>query len=163
MNCLETSVSTQAQGKWFTFKPREIKLFHQPEIARFMGQMRGNEGLVEIPDTIMELEKDDKSRVEYIENKRKEGVVARVKQLEWQKNNLVSSLRFDIEAKGMKMDPLILASKGDLLALKELNNISGEITKQELSTAEQVRKELGLEAYNPTDSKSIPITVTAKK
>lgn len=157
MNCLDTPVSTQAQGKWFSFKPREIKMFYQPEIARFMGQMRGEEGLVEIPDNIMEKEKDDITRIEYIEGKRREGITARVQKLEWQKQNLLSSLRFDIEAKGMKVDPLILASKGDLAALRELNAIKGEVSRQQLNTAEQVRKELGLDEYSTTDAKVIPV------
>lgn len=145
MNCLDKQVSTQAQGKWFTFKPREIKMFYVPELARFMGQMRGEEGLVEIPDHIMELEKDNPERIQYLEDKRREGVNARVKRLEWQKHNLMSSLKLDLEVKGLKVDPLILASKGDVEAIKELNTLRGEISKQELSNAELIRKELGLD------------------
>lgn len=157
MNALDTQVSTQAQGKWFTFKPREIKMFYQPEIARFLGQMRGEEGLVEIEDSMMEKKLSDNPAdredfQNYIENKRVEGINARVKKLEWQKANLLSSLRYDIEAKGMKMDPLILASKGDLAALKELNKLQGEVHEKQLSIAEQVRKELGLEEYGDTSS-----------
>lgn len=161
MNCLDTAVSTQAQGKWFSFKPREIKMFYQPEIARFMGQMRGEEGLVEIPDNIAELRlsEDPAQRseyTEYIEHKRREGVQARIKKLEWQRHNLLTSLKFDIEAKGMKMDPLILATKGDLSSLRELNVLNGEVIRAQESVAEQVRKELGLEpsvAVNSTESR----------
>lgn len=152
MNCLDTQVSTQAQGKWFTFKPREIKMFYQPEIARFMGQMRGEDGLVEIPDSIMELEKDAPQRLSAIEQKRIEGVNARVRKLEWQKQNLLGSLRLDVEMKGMKTDSLVFASKGDLNSLKELNALQGEIRKQELSTADEVRKELGLNPHGDTSS-----------
>lgn len=157
MNCLDTVVSTQAHGKWFTFKPKEIKFFHTPEIARFMGQMRGEEGLVEIPDMIAELKlsEDPKQQTEYkeyIEGKRKEGINARIKKLEWQRHNLLTSLKFDIEAKGLKMDPLILATKGDLSAIKELNQLTGEVTRVGESVAEQVRKELGLEPSGNVNS-----------
>jgi len=145
MNCLDKQVSTQAHGKWFTFKPREIKMFYIPELARFMGQLRGEEGLVEIPDSIMELEKDNPERIQYLEDKRREGVNKRVQKLEWQKHNLMSSLRLDLEVKGLKVDPLILASKGDVEAIRELNTLRGEISKQALSNAELIRKELGLD------------------
>jgi len=154
MNCLDTPVSTQAQGKWFSFKPREIKLFYQPEVARFMGQMRGDEGLVEIPDQIMELEKDDASRIQFLEERRKEGITKRVSKLEWQKYNLLASLKLDLEVKGMKVDPVVIASKGDLAALKELNALHGEIKKQEINMAEAIRKELGLDVNHTGSTES---------
>lgn len=155
MNCLDNHVSTQAQGKWFTFKPRELKMFYQPEIARFLGQMRGEEGLVEVPDVVAEKDPKDPERIQFLEDKRREGVNARLRKLEWQRHNLLTSLKFDIESKGMKMDPLILATKGDLAALKELNQLNGEVIRAQESTAEQVRKELGIEPHGSSSSSDV--------
>lgn len=154
MNALDNQVSTQAQGKWFTFKPREIKMFYQPEIARFMGQMRGEEGLVEIEDSMMEKKLSDNPAdredfQNYIEQKRREGVAARIKKLEWIKHNLLTSLKFDIEAKGMKMDPLTIATKADRDHLRELKKLAGQEALEQENIAEDIRKELGLEAYAP--------------
>lgn len=145
MNCLPTQVSVQVTGKWFTFKPKEIKVFHSPDIARFIGQAKGEEGLVEIGDDVMELEKTDPARLSYIADKQREGVNKRIAKLEWQKHNLLASLRLDLETKGLKVDPLVIASKGDVAAIKELNALTQGAAQNEASNADILRKELGLD------------------
>lgn len=150
MNCLPSQVSVQAFGKWFTLKPNEIKMFHQEELARFIGQAKGDEGLVEVEDRIMEMDPSDVERQAYLEQKRREGIQKRINRLEWQKNNLLGSLKLDLEIKGIKADPLVLASKGDVAAIKELRVLTeGEVGREE-SNAEILRKELGLDGN--TDS-----------
>ena len=151
MNCLDKQVSVQSGSKWFTFKPNEIKMFHNPEIARFISQAKGEEGLVEISDSIMELEPTDASRVEYMSERRREGINKRIKKLDWQKHNLLAALRLDLEIKGLKVDPLILASKGDVEAIKELNKLTGDVQRAELSNADIIRKELGIDGISSTN------------
>ncbi|GAC1501957.1 MAG: hypothetical protein NVS1B10_06470 [Candidatus Saccharimonadales bacterium] len=144
MNALNTQVSVQATGKWFTFKPNEIKTFHNANIASFISQNKGEEGLVEIADPIMELDPNNPERLEYIRARREEGIQKRVQKLEFIKQNLLGSLRYDVELKGIKTDPLTFATKGELAAIKELNVLTNEQAKNITNVADEVRKALGI-------------------
>lgn len=165
MNALDKDVSTQVHGKWFSFKPRQIKLFANKDIAEFMAMNRGEEGLVDIPEEIMELPAADPERVKVVEEKRFEGVQKRVRKLDMIKENLLTSLRYDVELKGIKADPLTFASKGELLAIRELKTLSGEVDRHQANVADEIRKELGLDVAtsssanigaNPTGHTSTP-------
>ncbi len=145
-NALQNQVSTQAHGKWFTWKPLEIKIFHNAKLSEFLYQNRSEEGLVEIQDYIMELDKTSPEYKEAIEEKRKAGVEGRIRGLDKIKNNLVNSLAMDYSVANMKGDHLALASKGELSAIKELNALRGEIEANQIRIADEVRKELGLES-----------------
>ena len=63
MNTLEDRVRTQAHGKWFTWNPGEIKILHNANLAVFLAQHRGEEGLAEVPDAIMDPSNCDHSMV----------------------------------------------------------------------------------------------------
>lgn len=140
MNALATPINTQAHGKWFQWKPGQIKEIQNQDLAHFFTQNRGEEGLVGINDNIMELAPEDPTRVEFIEERRKEGVQKRINKLDSVINNLEQSLRYDLEAKNMKADPLTFASKGELAAYKERATLSEFERKQAMNVGDEIRK-----------------------
>lgn len=157
MNALETPINTQAHGKWFQWKPRQIKEIQNPDLALFFTEKRGEEGLVGISDNIMELPAEDPSRMEFIEERRKEGVQKRINKLDSIINNLEQSLRYDLEAKNMKADPLTFASKGELSAYKERATLSEFERKQAMNVGDEIRKlkaQIAGEAINGSGSSS---------
>ncbi len=145
-NALNNSVSTQAHGKWFSWKPLEIKMLHNEKLSEFIYQNRSEEGLVEVQDYIMELDKASTEYKELIEEKRKVGIENRIKGLDRVKNNLLNSLAMDYALANIKGDPLAIASKGELAAIKELNALRGEVAENQMRIADEVRKELGIDA-----------------
>lgn len=153
MNALETPINTQAHGKWFQWKPGQIKEIQNNDLAMFFTQNRGEEGLVGISDTIMELDKESSEYKEYVEERRKEGVQKRINKLDSIIRNLTESLRFDLQSKGMKIDPIVFASKGELAALKERATLQQYEQSKQLNVAEEVRKQL--EIINGGSSSSI--------
>jgi hypothetical protein len=150
MNALQNTVSTQAHGKWFTWKPLEIKTFHNEKLSEFIYQNRAEEGLVDIPEQVMELDKASPEYKEIIEERRRQGVEGRIRGLDRIKNNLVNSLAMDYSTAGLKGDHLAIASKGELAAIKELNSLRGEVEANQLRVADEVRKELGLDVSGST-------------
>ncbi len=150
MNALQTSVSTQAHGRWFSWKPLEIKIFHNEKLSEFIYQNRSEDGLVEIQDYVMELDKSSPKYKEIIEDRRRAGVENRIRGLDRVKNNLLNSLAMDYSVANIKGDHLSIASKGELAAIKELNTLRGEVADNQLRIADEVRKELGLDASGST-------------
>lgn len=143
MNALETPVHTQAHGKWFQWKPSQIKEIQNNELAMFFTQHRGEEGLVGISDHIMELDKSSVEYISYIEDRRKEGVQQRINKLDSIIRNLTESLKFDLETKGMSnVNPLSFASKGELAALKERASLQQYEQSRQMNTVEEVKKQL---------------------
>lgn len=145
MNALPTQVQTQAHGKWFTFKPLEIKYLHNPNLAEFISQRRIEDGLVEIPEAIYELEKTNPERATFIEDRRREGVQRRIQGLSVVVRNLTNSLAMDYSKVGLRGSHLDDASRGELAAAKELNSLKGEVRAEAPRVADEIRKELGLD------------------
>lgn len=144
MNALATPINTQAHGKWFAWKPGQIKEIQNNDLAMFLTQNRGEEGLVGIDDHMMELDKSDPENLakfnEYIEDRRKEGVQKRINKLDSIIRNLEQSLRFDLESKNIKSDPLSFASKGELQAYKERASLMEFERKNVLNVGDEIRK-----------------------
>lgn len=140
MNCLNEQVSTQAHGKWFTFKPGEIKLLHNPNLAFFFATNRGEEGLVEIGDSIMELDKNGAEYKVSIAHKRKEGIAKYVNKQNSIIRNLEMSLRRDYETSGAKGNYLFEASKGELAAYKNLAKYKEFENAEALNVADEIMK-----------------------
>lgn len=156
MNCLEESVKTQAHGKWFTFSPKEIKLFHNKNLADFISQKRGEEGLVEVPESLMEL---DKKSVEYEQELykiRKSGVEKYVRKQNDIVRNLEISLRGDYERSGRKGNFLFEASAGELQAYKNLKKYKEFESKEHLNIADEIQK-IREDLYGSIESRPSPI------
>jgi hypothetical protein len=155
LNALNKETTVQVQGRWFTFKPNQIKRFGNKTIADFICMNRGYEGLVEISKETMTLDKNGPEYKAYVAHRREEGVQKRINHLEFLRNNLLTSVRFDVEAKGMKTDPLTFASKGEVAAIKELKVLGEEVRKVAENNADQIRKILAEEGIVVPDA-SVP-------
>jgi len=120
MNALDEDQTTIVHGKHFTFKGKQIKPFQNDNIADVILRERKEYGFVEIP----KMENEDEGAIEdydrspagqaLIEEKRKEGIEAYCARLRRTIYNLKVSLKKDMSLKNMNMDPLELASDGDI-------------------------------------------------
>lgn len=144
MNALDTPVNTQAHGKWFQWKPLQIKDIQNEDLAMFFIQNRADDGLVSIPDHVANEDKNSIVYLEAIEECRKQGIANRINKLNFIIANLEQSLRYDLEAKNIKADPLTLASKGELAAYKELANLKEYEHKAAINVAEEIRRMKGI-------------------
>lgn len=143
MNALETPLRTQAHGQWFVFKPGQIKEIQNRDLALFMAQSRGEDGLVMVDTQIIENNEPTSAEYkEHIEEKRREGIASRIKKLDWVIRNLRESLRYDLQTKGIKTDSLAFASKGELAAIKERMALQEYEKLEHLNVAEEARKML---------------------
>lgn len=140
MNCLNEQVITCARGKYFTWKPQEIKVIHNENLATFFVQNRGEEGLVDIPEHIMELDKKSPEYAAGIAEKRTEGIEKFLRKQNWIVRNLEMSLRRDYETSGQKGNFLFEASKGELEAYKNLAKYKEFEANKQLNVADEIQK-----------------------
>lgn len=120
MNCGIETQKFQVFGNYFELKPGALKLV-QENVAKFVDIERKELGIVTLPESLED--PDFKASPEgkaLLESKRKEGVDARCKKLEWIVYNLQVSLRQDLERANIKADPRGFASDGELAAMEEL-------------------------------------------
>lgn len=161
MNTLTDSVSTQVHGSWFTWKPQEIKSIHNPKLAEFISQKRGEDGLVEIPEYVMELDKNGSEFKVAIAERRKEGVTKRVMKLNSIVRNLEMSLRRDYETSGQKGNFLFEASQGELAAYKELKKYKEFEQTEKLNIADEIQK-VREELYGEKTTRPSPLEAAKK-
>lgn len=140
MNSLNEPVSTQAHGKWFSWKPQEIKYIQNENLARFLAEKRGEEGLVEVPADIMELDKKSQEYNNAVYEKRKEGITKYVQKQNAIIRNLEMSLRRDYETSGQKGNYNFEASKGELQAYKNLAKYKEFEAQEQLNIADEIEK-----------------------
>ena len=140
MNALEDTVTTMAHGKYFTWNPGEIKQIHKLNLAEFFATHRGEEGLVEVRDDVMELDKNSEEFKAAIYECRKQGISKFVGKQNFIIRNLEMSLRRDYETSGQKGNFLFEASKGELEAYKKLKKYKEFEAKEQLNTADEIAK-----------------------
>ncbi len=140
MNALEDKVTTMAHGKYFTFNPSEIKQIHNLNLANFFSQYRGEDGLVEVRDEVMELDKNSPEFKAAIYECRKQGIAKFVQKQNYIIRNLEMSLRRDYETSGQKGNFLFEASKGELAAYKNLKKYKEFEATEQLNTADEIAK-----------------------
>lgn len=153
MNALDEQVQTQAHGKWFSWKPQEIKIFHNANLSRFLSQSRGDEGLVEVPDEVMELDKNSEAYKTKLYEIRKSGIEKYVRKQNSIVRNLEISLRGDYERSGQKGNFLFEASKGELEAYKKLKKYKEFEAQEQLNVADEIQK-IREELYGSGSGKS---------
>ncbi len=140
MNALNEDVKVQAHGNWFTFKPQEIKNLHNVKLAEFLRQYRAEDGLVEVSDSFMEMDKNSEEYKAAHFELRKQGIARYVAKQNTIIRNLEMSLRRDYETSGQKGNFLFEASKGELQAYKNLKKYKEFETEQKLNTADEIQK-----------------------
>lgn len=140
MNALNEDVTTQAHGKYFSWKPQEIKHIHQKNLAEFITQHRGEEGLIDVPEPVMELDKNSTEYKVQLYQIRKAGIEKFLRKQNWIVRNLEMSLRRDYETSGNKGNYLFEASAGELAAYKKLKQYKDFEAKEQLNTADEIAK-----------------------
>lgn len=138
MNALPHQVTVQVGGNYFEFKPEQIKLIHNDNIAHLMCTDKAYLGLVGVPDVVVEAPTSEESKQIKAEAKKK-GVAARISHLEKIKHNLLVSLQRDLEMSNIKASPLSYASEGEKAAIAELASYA------EASNAEKEKEVAELE------------------
>lgn len=156
MNSLDETVTTQAHGKWFSWKPQEVKIFHNEAIARFIAQSRRELGLVEVPEHVMELDKTSQEYKKEIYEIRKAGISSYVAKQNSIVRNLEISLRRDYETSGQKGNFLFEASKGELQAYKNLKKYREFEAQEHLNIADEIQK-VREELYSEKQNRPSPI------
>lgn len=139
-NAGNKDVSTRVFGNYHTIKAGQIKNF-QEDIERFMTVDRGYLGLVSVPEEFNDPEyrNSEQGRAELLE-KRKEGVAKRIAHLQSVIHNETVSLKQDLEIANIKIDPLMLASKGVEDAMIELRDYQYNKNDEEKLKVERLRK-----------------------
>lgn len=113
------TVNIQVCGNWFEFKPEQVKLIYNRNIAHIMTTDKRDEGLVSVSETCY-AEPTSEAAVKEKLIAKAQGISNRVRFLEKVKNNLFVSLQRDINKSGMQYDALLEATPGEKKALKEL-------------------------------------------
>lgn len=123
LNCTNQEIKVQAYGNWFTFKPKQYKQMSK-DIASFLTINRGYLGLMGLPSFISEevdqagSEEYESKKKEAIEIATKEGVQKRIAHLQGVIRNLEVSLKKDFISAQIQVDPLTIASDGELAAYR---------------------------------------------
>ncbi len=149
MNSLDEEVKTRAHGNVFTWKPKEIKLLHNVKLAEFLAMNRGEEGLVQIQDSVMELDKNSQEYKHAINEARTDGIKKYVAKQNYVIRNLEMSLRRDYETSGQKGNFLFEASKGELAAYKNLKKYKDIEAQEQMNVADEIQK-VRAELYGET-------------
>lgn len=143
MNCLDESQTIRVGGNDFYFKPREIKYFYQEKLAYIIANERKEYGFIGLPEELADKEaREAPAAKALIEDLRKKGVEAFCTKLRNQIYNLQVSLKKDLDMSNLKMDPRVLASKGDLQAMELLLKYQ---SKHEDADQERINKIKDLE------------------
>lgn len=140
MNATPEVIKVQAFGNWFEFKPEAIKVISNDALAHFLVTDKKYMGLVSFPEDVFEKGMDSKEFKETKEQKKKEGIDARVKHLQRVIQNLEVSLKRDLEQANIKADPMKMASPGEVAAYKELAKYAQMEQDAEESKAKEISK-----------------------
>lgn len=151
MNSLDEDQTVIVYGKHFYFKGKQIKPFHNDDIASFILKERRELGFVEIPKVgnVDEGDIEDYDRspagLAVIEEKRKEGINEYCARLRRVVYNTQVSLKKDLAMKSINMDPLHLASDADVKHMEQL--VKYQTKKQDnaqtrVEKAKKLEKEL---------------------
>lgn len=124
----------KAAGNHFEFKPKEVKFFYNTDIAAFIADERKHQGLVALPDEFLEhgYEKTPEGELRLAEFEQA-GLDAYLGHLRTVIANNQVSLRQDLEKANLKIDPALLASKGELEAMRTV----AKYQRQEEDRAQQ--------------------------
>ena len=129
LNCLDKENTVQIGGNHFTFKPRQLKYFHDKNLAGAIDRLKREDGFISVPDSLEHLalmKEDQAAKVitdedkAIIDERRKEGINTYCKRLRELVYNATVSVQKDIDRAGYKYDARIEANRSDLTRLEEL-------------------------------------------
>lgn len=124
-NPLNKANQVKALGNYFDFKPGQIKPLND-EVARFIASNKKESGLVEVMDILID-EPDSAEAKAHKEEKRIEGLTNVLKFYKAIVQNLVISLRKDLDHTNDKADLSAYLSDGEKNAMKIVKEITAEL------------------------------------
>ena len=139
MNALDTKVSVKAFGNYYEFAPGVPKLIHNDNIAHFLVTERSKDGIVGIPEEVMEMDRKSPEFLAEIAKARKVGKTNRINEVKKVIANLEVSLRRDLEQANIKADPNTWASEGEVKAYEELATLAKDASETEVSRADRIK------------------------
>ena len=146
-NATNETVNVQAQGNWFSFKPKQIKGIINPNVAFFLATERADQGLVALPDEFEDLDYRNTPEAKAIlKEKEEQGINNFIAALERRVYNNQVSLRQDLEKANQKIDPAALATAGELEAmrkLKEYKSKANESSQKQMAEVAELMKDIG--------------------
>lgn len=140
MNTTNEVQKVKAFGNWFEFKPKQIKPMRE-EIADFISQDRGYQGMVLLPDSFEDLDyrqsEEGKSKLKELE---KQGISTYVTHLRSIVYNNQQSLRQDLAQAEMNIDPATLASDGELEAMRLVAQYQSKKDDEDQKKVDEVKE-----------------------
>lgn len=140
LNCLDKENSCRIGGSHFSFKPRQIKYFHDKNIASAIDRLKKEDGFIMLPDELdhLALLKEDQvdkviteEEKAIIEQKRLQGIETYCTWLRALIKNATVSRQHDIDMSGRKYDARSDANESDLNRLVELAHYQAGDSDQE--------------------------------
>jgi hypothetical protein len=149
LNVLDKTNTVVIGGNHFTFKPGQLKYFHDAGIAAAIDRIKKEEGFIMVPESLDHLamvSDDMKAKIiteadkELIESKRKEGIDIYCRRLRSLIYNATVSIQKDIDRAGYKYDARVEANSADIERLKELAKYQNQELDQDQRTLEQFKE-----------------------
>lgn len=120
----------QANGSWFTFKPKEVKNMND-EKGQWVAANLQYLGFVALPASMEDLEFSRSKEGEAIKKaKENEGVASRVQHLEWLRQNEMVALQRDIDRSNQKYDARLDMSPQAIDHLEELAGYKKKVNEE---------------------------------
>lgn len=150
LNATDKEVHTKAFGNHFTFKSGEVKRMSE-NMGSFIAEQKGYLGLVSVPESLSDhniVVHEDKT-MRYREtpegqallvSRKQAGIDKRVAFLTGQVHNLKVSIAEDLAGQEMKIDPFLLATKGDEEAMEELASYQNQAEDEIKARTERLKK-----------------------
>lgn len=119
LNATSEEVSVKIAGNWFSFRPNQKKVLTE-SIARFIEMDRKDSGLCVLPPQFEEdadFEKSPEGK-EAIDKAKADAIKHYLDKYRAVIHNNQVSLRQDLEMKNLKVDPAVMATDGEVAAMK---------------------------------------------
>jgi hypothetical protein len=148
INATQETITLRLRSHYFTWKPAQKKVIRDEELAHFIRTERGDSGLAVISELVRD---DEEISPEELEERR--AASAEAEKLECEaaldryvqkhrrviENNQIS-LRRDLEQSGIKADPAVFASTGELESMKLVAKYQKSAEDKEQAKVEEVRR-----------------------
>jgi len=139
LNALDKEVTFKALGNHFTLKPKQIKRFNK-DMGDFIAKEKGQYGLVALDERFDDPEfKLSEEGQAILAEREREGILKRVAHLKMIADNLLISVRQDLNMSELKIDALSIASDGELAAMQELSQLQRQDNDKEKLRLEKAR------------------------
>jgi len=147
LNAADREKNVCAQGNWFYFRPRQIKIIASEPLAHFFTSNLAYEGFVQLTDKFEdpEYKKTAEGKEEY-EKAVEKGMNSRIAFLQYIINNELISLKQDLAHKNDASDPRSYVSKQMVEQMKELAQYKEKLSqahKEHVAQIEELEKKIG--------------------